>query len=126
VGCGLATYFWSWPKNTKRKVSRQEEKGGVGRKEGEGRERTSRRSKDLARTRGTYCRSKQQSESKEGRIIRWTSTNINEPVSDAGPPVVSMRIGVPKRPRKDGIVGEPRAQRGIRTILRGSLVKAVP
>jgi hypothetical protein len=118
VGCGLATYFWSWPKNTKRKVSRQEERKG---REGKG---PAEEAKTWLGPEGH--RSKQQSESKGGRIIRWTSTNINEPVSDAGPPVVSMRIGVPKRPRKDGVVGEPRAQRGMRTILRGSLVKAVP
>jgi hypothetical protein len=102
VGCGLATYFWSWPKNTKRKVSRQEEKGGSWKKGREGKGREGKGPAEEAKTRlgPEGHRRKQQSESKEGRII-------NETVSDARPPVVSMRMEVPKRPRKDGVVGEP-------------------
>lgn len=124
MGCGLATYFGLGQRIQKGRCPGKKRRGEL-------EERKGREGKGPAEEAKTWLgpeghRSKQQSESKEGRIIRWTSTNINEPVSDAGPPVVSMRIGVPKRPRKDGVVGEPRAQRGMRTILRGSLVKAVP
>jgi hypothetical protein len=68
VGCGLATYFWSWPKNTKRKVTRQEEKGGSWNKGrgGEGRERKGPAEEAMTRLGPEGHRRKQQSE-KQGR-----------------------------------------------------------